>query len=176
MPDPSALTSYRLYRLLCCCRWLCLYRTQPTSLACVAGQAMASIQPLAALSALCLSLAGPWSVRANSLHPCGSFRIANTTFCFLDANGDGKYQDRDEEFCPDGWVTRGGIRCRKKGVGAAPAAPSNLLSVRVLTSWEEACAGSMSTDAINRYLREGYRIVGTRIQTDRKSTRLNSSH
>jgi len=127
---------------------------------------MASIQPLAALSALCLSLAGPWSVGANSLHPCGSFRIANTTFCFLDANGDGKYQDRDEEFCPDGWVTRGGIRCRKKGVGAAPAAPSNLLSVRVLTSWEEACAGSMSTDAINRYLREGYRIVGTRIQTE----------
>ena len=127
---------------------------------------MASIQPLAALSALCISLAGPWSVGANSLHPCGSFRIANTTFCFLDANGDGKYQDRDEEFCPDGWVTRGGIRCRKKGVGAAPAAQSNLLSVRVLTSWEEACAGSMSTDAINRYLRDGYRIVGTRIQTE----------
>ena len=84
----------------------------------------------------------------------------------FDANGDGKYQDRDEEFCPDGWVTRGGIRCRKKGVGAAPAAQPNLLSVRVLTSWEEACAGSMSTDAINRYLREGYRIVGTRIQTE----------
>ena len=52
---------------------------------------------------------------ANSLKPCGHIRIANTTFCFMDTNGDGKYQEGDEEFCLDGWVTRGGIRCRVNG-------------------------------------------------------------
>ena len=56
--------------------------------------------------------------------PCGSIRIANTTFCFLDANGDGRYQEGDEEFCLDGWLTRGGLRCRGEGVIAKPAAES----------------------------------------------------
>ena len=60
-------------------------------------------------------LLAPMLADANSLKPCGHIRIANTTFCFLDANGDGKYQEGDEEFCLDGWVTRGGIRCRVSG-------------------------------------------------------------
>ena len=69
---------------------------------------------------MCLGLGSgfllvPMLADANSLKPCGHIRIANTTFCFMDANGDGKYQEGDEEFCLDGWVTRGGIRCRVSG-------------------------------------------------------------
>ena len=61
---------------------------------------------------LCVAVRGfllaPTGLQATSLHPCGSIRIANTTFCFLDANGDGRYQEAEEEFCLDGWLTRGG--------------------------------------------------------------------
>ena len=113
---------------------------------------------------LCLLASTP--SQANSLHPCGSFRIANTTFCFLDANGDGQYQQGDEAFCPDGWLTRGGLRCRGQGVKAKPAAQASVLKIRVLTSWDEACPGSMSVDQINGYLRDGYRIVGTKTHSE----------
>ena len=103
---------------------------------------------------------------ASSLHPCGSIRIANTTFCFLDANGDGRYQEDEEEFCPGGWLTRGGIRCRGEGVKATPGSQASVITVRVLTSWDESCPGSMSVDQINAYLRDGYRIVGTKTHTE----------
>ena len=109
---------------------------------------------------LCLLASTP--SQANSLHPCGSFRIANTTFCFLDANGDGQYQQGDEAFCPDGWLTRGGLRWRGQGVKTKPEAQASVLKIRVLTSWDEACPGSKSVDQINGYLRDGYRIVGTK--------------
>ena len=94
-------------------------------------------------------LLAPTGLQATSLHPCGSIRIANTTFCFLDANGHGRYQEAEEEFCLDGWLTRGGLRCRGQGVIAKPAAESGVLKIRVLTSWDEACPGSMSVDSIN---------------------------
>ena len=94
-------------------------------------------------------LLAPTGLKATSLHPCGSIRIANTTFCFLDANGHGRYQEAEEEFCLDGWLTRGGLRCRGQGVIAKPAAESGVLKIRVLTSWDEACPGSMSVDSIN---------------------------
>ena len=111
-------------------------------------------------------LLAPTGLQATSLHPCGSIRIANTTFCFLDANGDGRYQEGDEEFCLDGWLTRGGLRCRGQGVIAKPAAESGVLKIRVLTSWDEACPGSKSVDSINQHLRDGYRIVGTKTHTE----------
>ena len=111
-------------------------------------------------------LLAPTGLQATSLHPCGSIRIANTTFCFLDANGDGRYQEAEEEFCLDGWLTRGGLRCRGKGVIAKPAAESGVLKIRVLTSWDEACPGSMSVDSINQHLRDGYRIVATNTHTE----------
>ena len=116
---------------------------------------------------ICLGfcLAAP-PAQASSLHPCGSIRIANTTFCFLDANGDGRYQEDEEEFCLDGWLTRGGIRCRGEGVKATPGSQASVITIRVLTSWDEACPGSMSVDQINAYLRDGYRIVGTKTHTE----------
>ena len=103
---------------------------------------------------------------ASSLHPCGSIRIANTTFCFLDANGDGRYQEDEEEFCLGGWLTRGGIRCRGEGVKATPGSQASVITIRVLTSWDESCPGSMSVDQTNAYLRDGYRIVGTKTHTE----------
>ena len=120
-------------------------------------------------------LLAPTGLQATSLHPCGSIRIANTTFCFLDANGDGRYQEAEEEFCLDGWLTRGGLRCRGKGVIAKPAADSGVLKVRVLTSWDEACPGSMSVDSINQHLRDGYRIVGTKTHTEMQANADGSS-
>ena len=108
--------------------------------------------------------------QATSLHPCGSIRIANTTFCFLDANGDGRYQEGDEEFCLDGWLTRGGLRCRGEGGKATPGSQASVITIRVLTSWDESCPGSMSVDQINHHLRNGYRIVGTKTQTEMLST------
>ena len=96
----------------------------------------------------------------------GSIRIANTTFCFIDTNGDGRYQEGMEEFCLDGWLTRGGIRCRGQGVTAKPAAQAGALKIRVLTSWDESCPGSMSVDRINDHLRDGYRIVATKTHTE----------
>ena len=111
-------------------------------------------------------LLAPTRLQATSLHPCGSIRIANTTFCFLDINGDGRYQEAEEEFCLDGWLTRGGLRCRGQGVIAKPAAESGVLKIRVLTSWDEACPGSMSVDSINQHLRDGYRIVATKTHTE----------
>ena len=125
-----------------------------------------AIKGLSALAVCSLTLVASVRVEASSLHPCGSFRIANTTFCFMDANGDGKYQEGDEEFCLDGWLTRGGLRCRGKGVMATPAAQPPVVSIRVLTSWNESCSGSMSIDQINQYLRDGYRIVGTNTHTE----------
>ena len=107
--------------------------------------------------------------QATSLHPCGSIRIANTTFCFLDANGDGRYQEGEEEFCLDGWLTRGGLRCRGEGVKATPGSQASVITIRVLTSWDESCPGSMSVDQINAYLRDGYRIVGTKTHTEMPS-------
>ena len=103
---------------------------------------------------------------SNSLHPCGSIRIANTTFCFMDANGDGRYQEAGEEFCMDGWVTRGGIRCRRQGLKASPPPQVEILNISVLTSWDETCPGSMSVDQVNHRLRDGYRIVGTKTHTE----------
>ena len=117
----------------------------------------------------------PTRLLANSLHPCGSIRIANTTFCFLDANGDGRYQEAEEEFCLDGWLTRGGLRCRGQGVIAKPAAESGVLKIRVLTSWDEACPGSMSVDSINQHLRDGYRIVATKTHTEMQAKAYGSS-
>ena len=76
----------------------------------------------------------PTGLKATSLHPCGSIRIANTTFCFLDANGDGRYQEGEEEFCLDGWLTRGGLRCRGEGVKATPGSQASVITIRVLTS------------------------------------------
>ena len=114
-------------------------------------------------------------LQAGSLHPCGSIRIANTTFCFLDANGDGRYQEGDEEFCLDGWLTRGGLRCRGQGVIAKPAAESGVLKIRVLTSWDETCPGSRSVDSINQHLRDGYRIVGTKTHTEMQAKADGSS-
>ena len=111
-------------------------------------------------------LLAPTGLQATSLHPCGSIRIANTTFCFLDTNGDGRYQEAEEEFCLDGWLTRGGLRCRGQGVITKPAAESGVLKIRVLTSWDEACPGSMSVDQINQHLRDGYRIVATKTHTE----------
>ena len=49
---------------------------------------------------------------------------------------------------------------------AKPAAESGVLKIRVLTSWDEACPGSMSVDQINQHLRDGYRIVGTKTHTE----------
>ena len=120
-------------------------------------------------------LLAPTGLQATSLHPCGSIRIANTTFCFLDANGDGRYQEGDEELCLDGWLTRGGLRCRGQGVIAKPAAESGVLKIRVLTSWDEACSGSMSVDSINQHLRDGYRIVGTKTHTEMQANADGSS-
>ena len=105
-------------------------------------------------------------VEANSLHPCGSIRIANTTFCFIDANRDGKYQEGNEEFCLDGWVTRGGLRCREQGGVVKPASDPSVLRLRVLTNWDESCSGSMSIDEINDYLRGGYKITGANTHTE----------
>ena len=138
--------------------------TQQSLMACL-SEGLA-IKALSALAVCSLPLVASVRVEANSLQPCGSFRIANTTFCFMDANGDGKYQEGDEEFCLDGWLTRGGLRCRGKGVMAAPAAQPQVVSIRVLTSWNESCSGSMSIDQINQYLRDGYRIVGTNTHTE----------
>ena len=120
-------------------------------------------------------LLAPMGLQATSLHPCGSIRIANTTFCFLDTNGDGRYQEAEEEFCLDGWLTRGGLRCRGQGVIAKPAAESGVLKIRVLTSWDEACPGSMSVDSINQHLRDGYRIVGTKTHTEMQAKADGSS-
>ena len=120
-------------------------------------------------------LLAPTGLQATSLHPCGSIRIANTTFCFLDANGDGRYQEAEEEFCLDGWLTRGGLRCRGQGVIAKPAAESGVLKIRVLTSWDEACPGSRSVDSINQHLRDGYRIVGTKTHTEMQAKADGSS-
>ena len=120
-------------------------------------------------------LLAPTGLQATSLHPCGSIRIANTTFCFLDANGDGRYQEAEEEFCLDGWLTRGGLRCRGQGVIAKPAVESGVLKIRVLTSWDEACPGSRSVDSINQHLRDGYRIVGTKTHAEMQAKADDSS-
>jgi len=124
------------------------------------------IKALAGLVACSAGLLASTPMQANSLHPCGSIRIANTTFCFIDTNGDGRYQEGMEEFCLDGWLTRGGIRCRGQGVTAKPAAQAGALKIRVLTSWDESCPGSMSVDRINDHLRDGYRIVATKTHTE----------
>ena len=124
-------------------------------------------------------LLAPTGLKATSLHPCGSIRIANTTFCFLDANGHGRYQEAEEEFCLDGWLTRGGLRCRGQGVIAKPAAESGVLKIRVLTSWDEACPGSRSVESINQsinqHLRDGYRIVATKTHTEMQAKADGSS-
>ena len=125
-----------------------------------------AIKGLSALVVCLLPVVASVRAEANSLQPCGSFRIANTTFCFIDANGDGKYQEGAEEFCLDGWLTHGGLRCRGKGVMTTPASQPSVVSIRVLTSWNESCSGSMSIDEINNYLRDGYRIVGTKTDTE----------
>ncbi len=52
----------------------------------------------AGLLACSVGLLTSTPAQATSLHPCGSIRIANTTFCFLDANGDGRYQEGEEGF------------------------------------------------------------------------------
>ena len=124
----------------------------------------------AGLLACSVGLLTSTPVQATSLHPCGSIRIPNTTFCFLDANGDGQYQEGEEEFCLDGWLTRGGLRCRGEGSKATPGSQASVITIRVLTSWDESCPGSMSVDQINAYLRDGYRIVGTKTQTEMIST------
>ena len=111
-------------------------------------------------------LLAPRGSQANSLHSCGSIRIANTTFCFIDTNGDGRYQEGEEEFCLDGWLTRGGLRCRGKGERTKPASQAGVLNIRVLTSWDESCPGSMGVDQINQHLRDGYRIVATKTHTE----------
>ena len=120
-------------------------------------------------------LFAPTGLQANSLHPCGSIRIANTTFCFIDTNGDGQYQEGDEEFCLGGWLTRGGMRCRGEGGRPKPAPQAGVVNIRVLTSWDESCPGSMSVDQINRHLRDGYRIVGTKTHTEMKAEADGSS-
>ena len=112
----------------------------------------------------------PTRLLANSLHPCGSIRIANTTFCFLDANGDGRYQEAEEEFCLDGWLTRGGIRCRGEGGESMPGSHASVLTFDVLTSGVEACPGSRSVEPINAYLRNGYRISGGTTETQMHSS------
>ena len=124
------------------------------------------IKALVGLVACSVELLASMPLQANSLHPCGSIRIANTTFCFLDANGDGRYQEGAEELCLDGWLTRGGIRCRGQGVTAKPASELGVLKIPVLTSWDESCPGSMSVDRINRHLRDGYRIIETKTHTE----------
>ena len=111
----------------------------------------------------------PTRLLANSLHPCGSIRIANTTFCFLDANGDGRYQEAEEEFCLDGWLTRGGIRCRREGASQY-LAHASVPTFDVLTSGVEACPGSRSVEPINAYLRDGYRITGSTTETQMHSS------
>ena len=133
------------------------------------------LKDLAGCLVCAVFLLTPTRLQAGSLHPCGSIRIANTTFCFLDANGDGRYQEADEEFCLDGWLTRGGLRCRGKGVIAKPAAESGVLKIRVLTSWDEACHGSRSVDSINQHLRDGYRIVATKTHTEMQAKADGSS-
>ena len=149
-------------------------RTPPGWLGGINSKDLAGLPPMikagAGLLACSVGLLTSTPAQATSLHPCGSIRIANTTFCFLDANGDGRYQEGEEEFCLDGWLTRGGLRCRGEGVKATPGSQASVITIRVLTSWDESCPGSMSVDQINHHLRNGYRIVGTKTQTEMIST------
>ena len=124
-------------------------------------------QALVGVLSGCLLASTP--AEANSLHPCGSIRINNTTFCFLDANGDGQYQEGDEDFCLDGWLTRGGLRCRGEVGRTKPASQAGVLNIRVLTSWDDSCPGSRSVGQINQHLRDGYRIVATKTDTEIQS-------
>ena len=148
-------------------------RSPPGWLRGIESRDLAGLGPMTKAVAGCLVGAGfllaPMRLQAGSLHPCGSIRIANTTFCFLDSNGDGRYQEGEEEFCLDGWLTRGGLRCRGEGMKATPASQASVVKVRVLTSWDESCSGSRDVAQINAYLRDGYRIVGTKTHTEMRT-------
>ena len=126
-------------------------RSHPGWLRRIKSRDLAGLAPMIkAVAGLLLGSGGGWAptgLQATSLQPCGSIRIANTTFCFLDANGDGRYQEAEEEFARQ-MLTRGGLRCRGQGVIAKPVAESGVLKIRVLTSWDEACPGSKSVDSI----------------------------